>query len=363
MEELVLSQTQQQSVLKNWNDAVKENKPPPSISELIKSAFPDIESADGRTKEGRAVRAFLHSRQLKARTSRDPGRELTISEEQKEFIKNNAQMMKPADMAKVLFNNPGLTHLSLESRKIQEYANTLESSEVYSEEEIAPRDFKPPKRFDTAIARINKYVMNAIDKEKISISQKKSITSLIEYMHTFRFIHQINNYETVTERELFESSFVRYTWDKADLTQEEVDQYIVLSIEVVIASNIQNRINTLTEHLDESANDSEGRRISMSLVESIGTCTSEYNQCVNRQQKLLNDLKEKRSARLSKQIKEHASILNLVEMWKDEESRNKMIHLAELRKKAIKQEVDRLTDMDEIKARIMGLSEEEAIDG
>jgi len=101
----------------------------------------------------------------------------------------------------------------------------------------------------------------------------------------------------------------------------------------------------------------------MSLVESIGTCTSEYNQCVNRQQKLLNDLKEKRSARLSKQIKEHASILNLVEMWKDEESRKKMIHLAELRKKAIKQEVNRLTDMDEIKARIMGLSEEEAIDG
>ncbi len=50
-------------------------------------------------------------------------------------------------------------------------------------------------------------------------------------------------------------------------------------------------------------------------------------------------------------------------MWKDEENRKKMIHLAEMRKKAIKEEVDRLTDMDEIKARIMGLSEEEAIDG
>tara|TARA_R100000008_G_scaffold86663_1_gene80736 strand:+ start:9595 stop:10686 length:1092 start_codon:yes stop_codon:yes gene_type:complete len=363
MEELVLSQAQQQSILKSWNDAAKENQPPPSLSDLIKSAFPNIENADGRTKEGRAVRAFLNSRKLKARTSRDPERELVISEEQKEFIKNNAQMMKAADMAKVLFNNPSLTHLSLESRKIQEYANTLETSEVYSEEEIAPRDFKPPKRFDTAIARINKYVMNGVDKEKISLAQKKSINSLIEYMHTFRFTHQINNYETVTERELFESSFVRYTWDKADLTQEEVDQYIVLSTEVVIASNIQNRINTLQEHLDESATDTEGRRISMSLVESISTCTAEYNQCVNRQQKLLNDLKEKRSARLSKQIKEHASILNLVEMWKDEENRKKMIHLAEMRKKAIKEEVDRLTDMDEIKARIMGLSEEEAIDG
>ena len=92
MEELVLSQTQQQGVLRSWNNAAKENKPPPSISELIKSAFPDIKNADGRTKEGRAVRAFLHTRELKARTSRDPERELTISEEQKEFIKNNAQI-------------------------------------------------------------------------------------------------------------------------------------------------------------------------------------------------------------------------------------------------------------------------------
>ena len=40
-----------------------------------------------------------------------------------------------------------------------------------------------------------------------------------------------------------------------------------------------------------------------------------------------------------------------------------MIHLADLRKKAIKDEVGRLSGMDEIKARIMGLSEEEAIDG
>ena len=50
-------------------------------------------------------------------------------------------------------------------------------------------------------------------------------------------------------------------------------------------------------------------------------------------------------------------------MWKDEENRKKMIHLADLRKKSIKDEVDRLSGMDEIKARIMGLSEEEAIDG
>ena len=101
----------------------------------------------------------------------------------------------------------------------------------------------------------------------------------------------------------------------------------------------------------------------MSLVESISTAQTEYNQCVNRQQKLLESLKEKRSDRLKKQIADNASILNLVEMWKEEESRKKMIQLAEMRKEAVKDEITKLGTMDEVKARIMGISEDEVLNG
>ena len=74
-------------------------------------------------------------------------------------------------------------------------------------------------------------------------------------------------------------------------------------------------------------------------------------------------LNVKRSARLSKQIKENASILNLVQLWKDEESREKLIKLAELRKSVLKEEVENLSSMDEVKSRILGLSEEEVLNG
>ena len=181
-------------------------------------------------------------------------------------------------------------------------------------------------------------------------------------MNTYRFNHQINTYQAETDRELFESSFIRYTYDKSDLTQEEVDQYIVLSSEVVIAANIQRRKEHLTAMLDAIVEDSDGRA-SMSLVEVIGKVETEYNQSVKRQQQLLGDLKEKRSDRLSKQVKENASILNLVQMWKEEESRKKMIHLAELRKQKVDEEIQKLSSMDEIKCRIMGLSEDEALNG
>ena len=180
-------------------------------------------------------------------------------------------------------------------------------------------------------------------------------------MNTYRFIHQINHFGLTADRELFESSFIRYSHDKFDLTQEEVDQYIVLSTEVVIASSIQGRVEHLRTLLDDTANDTEGRRISMSLVEAISSAQTEYNQCVNRQQKLLSDLKEKRSDKLKKQFTDNASILNLIEMWKDEESRKKLIKLAELRKQSIKDEVENISSMDEVKARVMGLTEDEAL--
>ena len=56
-------------------------------------------------------------------------------------------------------------------------------------------------------------------------------------------------------------------------------------------------------------------------------------------------------------------IVNLVQLWKDEESRKKLIKLGELRKKAVEKEAVKLSSIDEIKARILGLSEEEVYNG
>ena len=248
-----------------------------------------------------------------------------------------------------------------------EFLNTINNkvkySDVSDEGVIVEGGYTPPKSEARALVRVNKYVYNGIDKTKITPKIKRNLYTLIGYMHTFRFLHQISTYGIETDRELFESSFVRYTWDKPDLTQEEVDQYIVLSAEVVIASNIQRRVERLQQLLDQCAEETEGRRMAMSLVEAINTAQTEYNQCVNRQTKLLNELKEKRSQRMSKIMQESASILNLVELWKDEESRNKMIKIAELRKKNISTEIDRLSSMEEIKSRILGISEEEILNG
>lgn len=359
---ILLTEEQQLKLLTEWN-----NRPnnPPSLVELVKLAF-DREDLDGRSKEGKAVKTFLASRQIRPKKSHEYQAKglLELNAEQKEYISNNCHTMTGLEMARILFKNETLTNLSQETRTILEYMKTIPNIIKFNSldtENIATEEYRPPKSEERTIAKINKYILDGIDKNKLTHKHKKEINSLIGYMNTFRFCHQINLYDDEKDRELFESSFVRYTYDKSDLTQEEVDQYIVLSTEVVISSNIQQTINVLQNQIDMAIQ--EDGKIPMALVEASNTARKEYNDCVNRQQKLLNDLKVKRSERLSKQVKETASIINLVQMWKEEESRQKLIKMAEMRKQVIEKEIDRLSSMDDVKCKILGISKDEILNG
>ena len=359
--EIQLDAEQQQNILEAWNGRPNN---PPSLMTLTKIAFPNAENVDGRSKEGRAVKAFLATRELKARGSHQYKAKglLELTKDQEEYLINNATLLKPLELAKNVFDDEGITTLHQEFRTVTEFLKTAEVK-VYSEptRDYSVEQYKAPKTYYAAIQIVNKYIHVKIDKDKATHQQRKEIDSVIGYMNTYRFNHQISTYQSNQDRELFESSFVRYTHDKADLTQEEVDQYIVLCTEVVISSTIQETIQMLQIQIDNDV--TNGNRVPMTLVDASNTARTEYNQCVGRQQKLLNDLKVKRSDRLSKQIKQNASILNLVQMWKDEESRQKLLDMAESRKKVLKKEINKLATIDDIKARILGISEEEILNG
>lgn len=359
----MLTQEQEQIIINEWNSRKDD---PPSLLELIRLIFPNNPNIDGRTKEGKSVQAFLAKRSLKARGTHQyqSKKAPELSDENKEYILNNAKTMKPLEIAQSIFDNPTLTSLHGETRIVAKFiSDNIDPSDVYqNQQEIAQEDYISPRSLDKAIIKINKYIYDLnLKRDNLSSRQRKDVECLLKYINTYRFVHQINSYENTVDRDLFESSFIRYTHDKNDLTEEEVDQYIILSSEVVIASNIQRRVEKLQRIL-EDATDNDAR-ISMGLVESINTAQGEYNQCVSRQQKLVNDLKTKRSDRLGNQIKQNASIINLIQSWKEEESRQKMIRLAEMRKKTLEEETSKMEEMDELKCRILGISKEEILNG
>lgn len=359
---LFLTDEQQLKLLNEWN-----NRPdnPPSLAELVQLAF-SRSDLDGRSKEGKAVKAFLASRQIKPKKSHEYQAKglIELDDGQKEYISNNCRTMTGLEMAKILFKDESLTNLCQETRSVLEYLKNIPNNVKFNNdvnEDTLTEGYRPPKSEERMIVKINKYVLDGIDKNKLTHKHKKEINSIISYMNTHRFIHQINIYDNESDRELFESSFVRYTYDKGDLSQEEVDQYIVLCTEVVISSSIQQTINVLQNQIELSMQ--EDGKIPMAVVEASSTARKEYNDCVNRQQKLNNDLKVKRSDKLSKQIKETASVINLVQMWKEEESRAKLLKMAEMRKQVLEKEIDRLSSMDEVKAKILGISRDEILNG
>lgn len=356
-----LTPEQEKLILEEWNSRPDN---PPSLLELVRKAFPESPDLDGRSTEGRLIKKFLASRQIKARASWEyiAKEKIVLTDEQKEYIANNVVSMNSIELANEIFGRKDLSALHAEARAVSEYIAQLPTNiRVQSAEGILDGEYQPPKSEDRVIARINRYVLKGIDRSKLSGKEKMGIYALIGYLHTYRFIHQMNTYRNTIDRELFESSFIRYTYDKPDLTQEEVDQYIILSTEVVISSNIQNTIGRLERQMNDEYD--EHGKIPMNLVEAINSARKEYNDSTTRQQKLTNDLKVKRSDRLNKRKEENASVVNLVEMWKNEEDRQRIIELAEKRKKIIQEEVGRLSSMEELKARILGLSEQEAIEG
>jgi hypothetical protein len=117
----------------------------------------------------------------------------------------------------------------------------------------------------------------------------------------------------------------------------------------------KNKVNKIF-HEQEDQND-----LTMRLSDTLKTISEEYNQCVKRIDATINKLNGERSKRVERNNLRNASIINLVELFQDEKERKLMIQIADMQKKAIKEEADKLENMSSWKARILGVSKEDAI--
>lgn len=357
-----LTEIQKKKVLEIW----QKSDPAPSIKQLTNAIFGG--NLDGRARESQLIKAYLQSLGLEAPVSYVYQKKglVDLTEEQKQFIANNIQTMNCLEISETLFNKK-LTNLSQEVRSVASYARTLNDRVKYADpKDIATEKYKSPKIDSSMIARINKYVDTPIDEKQYDKNerQKRAVKAEIGYVNNYRFLQQINTYSTIEDRELFESTFITHTYGKDDLAPEEVSQYIMLANEGVIAKQISKRIEDFQRKADEiiDSSDEEKKHLSMSLVEIISSLRREYNDSIKRQQDLIRDLKGKRAERIKEKFKENESLLNLFEFWKNEDNRQQLIRLAELRKQKVKDEINRIESMDDLKIQVWGL-DKNIIDG
>lgn len=343
----------------------------PELSFVTRTVF-ENELLDGKTKEARAIKAFCNERGLKFKTRTVILKGLLeLADDQIIYINNNFRVKSALEIAKELFNNDELTNLSQEYRtvntKIEEIKETIKKENLpqpkneleivsinYNPEELIDSEYKPPKTLKQTIERVNNYLNYGYNEETLKKQQLFEMQQLRKYLNIFRFIYQINTYKIQGDRDLFEDAFIRYTHDKPDLTQEDLDQFITLCNQIVRAAEIQRRIESLRATMAAG-------EISMKMNEAINVLQTELNSCENIKTKLYNDLTTKRNKRLEEKTDGFEKLINLVQAWKDEEFRKKTIHLAELEKMKVKEEAGRINSMSEIKALLRGATIEELV--
>lgn len=346
MEKIELTDEQKEFINKNYK---KIN----NLNELTNAVFMG-EDLDGRTKEGRAVRQYMASKDYKY-TTRENKKvpPVKLTDEHKEFILANADgNMKAFDMAKILFPEKEVTPLSKETIVITDFLKQQAPEKVHPKENAVGDKYKPAKTFADAIALVNKSTNQELDPNKMQMQVKKGIEALISFLQSPRLIQTIGNYTNKEDRILFEAEFVRATWDKPDLTSDEVNLYINVCIDYINLMNIQKAIDKLNTMFEECE---DQRDMTVRLAELLKTKSEEYNQCEKRMESLITRLNGDRAKRVQHKQSQHASILNLVQLFQEEEERAVMVKIAEMQKQLVQEEAANIESMPDWKARVLGL--------
>lgn len=330
------------------------------LNEITRKVFsnPDI---DGRSKEGRLVRAYMIQAGLKFKTARRTKQQsIKFSEQQEQFIVEQANTgLSSLAIADLLFPNKEVKPLSLEQRAVHSVMKEVNPDYCPSQDsDVGLSSYVSPKSTSRIVKKINDATGNELIEEKINRQHKICVDRLGINLNNSRFIKIVNNYTSKDDRELFEQEFIRLTWDKPDLTADEINLYMNVCKEIVNLEVVSKHLNKLNDMFD-IANDQE--EMSVRLAEIIKAKSAEYHQCETRIENLTKKLQGDRATRMQSRQKENASMLSLVQYFQDEEERANMVKIAEMQKALVKDEAHRLEGMAEWKARILGISQEDVI--
>ena len=329
------------------------------LTELTRVTF-GKDDLDGRTKEGRAVRAYLVEMGINYETKHVyPKEDIELTLEQEEFVLRSAgDGMDSVQIAAILFPDRQVKRLSREFCAVHNFLEESDPDSIHSSENAITKRWTPPKATSKIIKKINDYCSKSIEESKLAIVEKKGIEALFGFLASPRLVQVINNYDSLEDRILFEAEFVRATWDKPDLTTDEINLYINVCMDYIHLKNIQNATNKLNRMFDDAE---EQQDLTVRLAEILKTKSEEYNQCEKRMESLIQKLQGDRSKRIASKQRQNASILALVQLFQEEEERTLMIKMAEMQKKLAKKEADKLESMPDWKARVLGILKEDVI--
>jgi len=332
------------------------------LSEATKQLFNDP-NEKGSTVRGRSLRKYWVEQGLSYRTKvKKRVVKHFLSEREKAFVHQHyCPEMTKQEVAQLIWPDEAAIYGFQESEKfiaLCEYIKEKFPKAISMRDDAVGEKYVPPTIISTAVKRLNKVASKTFDPDKLNVQDKKCIEKLITYLNAPRFIQVISAYLTKQSRDLFESEYIRSTWDKPDLTSDELNLYVNVCMDYVNLKEIELQKQKLNLMFDEAEGQND---LTMRLTEMLKTKSEEYNQCINRIDKMLAKLNGERSKRIQNQHQRNASIISLVQLFQDEEERKLMIKMADMQKQSVRAEADEIEKMSDWKARVLGITKEDAI--
>jgi hypothetical protein len=243
------------------------------------------------------------------------------------------------------------------------------------DEPVENRRYRPPISYPAMIGAINRHVGNPHDPQRalfdaanMKSQHERNIKALLSYMKTQRFVLSASQYDKKADRDLFESSFVNLTYDKAaDLLPEDVDMYVSAAIETVEGSKFQRDIiryeRVINDYMDGDLDGEKRSNLSKPFVDALTALRQKAGESKKRHTDLLNGVAGARGKRIESKAGVNESLINFLALWTEEEDRNRLLEFAKQEHEEDGKEFERLRDLDDVMALVAGQSANEARGG
>ncbi len=314
------------------------------------------EGIDMRDPRAEAVRDFIAlycGRDVEIEEEKAP--DFVLTKEQKEIIdkQHGEDGAGIGEICKILFPGRRMGNYNPEWKAIREY---LEENHGY---EVRGRKAPITWGLELAVKKINECVGTVnLDPKNLSSIQKKCCEALIASVKSARYRETYKTFQTNTERMVFESEFIRATWDKPDLTADEINMYITVADSYVGVLNAKETLNMLNEKLNSKDNDNE---MTIKLTEAINAKNKEKNDTEKRIESLVGSLNGTRVKRIERQGANKANLIAFFEAFKQADERERLMKIAAMQRESVEKEVDRIENAEEFIARVVGVSKWSAI--
>lgn len=371
-----LTSAQQEIVRSIWD---KED-----LVTVAQRAF-DIPALESHSPEVKAVRSYIATLGPPMKSAAKPKKRtkgpVKLTEAQTTNIAALLDQEEPPSVREITMmmfpDVKDLSPLHSEYRAVYAVVNNINEDAVSVwDEPVETRRYHPPVSYPAMIGAINRFVGNPHDPQRalfdaanMKSQHERNIKALLSYMKSTRFVLSATQYDRKADRELFESTFVNLTYDKAsDLIPEDVAMYVSAAAEAVQISQIERAVQKQEGCIDEildGKDDNEGHKakLSVALVDSANSLREKLDKAKGRFKGLLESVASSRGKRTENKAGANETLINWLGLWTEAETRARLLEFAKQEHEEDGKEFERLRDLDDVIALVAGQSAQEARGG